>query len=375
MKRPTCKFCCRIFFRFLLFVGFMTCILYICKVGLDAQTCDLRVVDPNHLKNSHTFANGVLQEECKPGFAKKEMDRLFPNKFNMGLESFMKKSMALNESMYQYGPPFGFRQFLKELDDILELITDDDLPMGPSPKKCKRCIVIGSGGILHGLQLGHIIDEHDVVIRLNNAPVHGFEQDAGSKTTIRMTYPEGAPVSEQEYGSNSLFVTVLFKHVDFLWLQAVLKNETLSTWNRLFFWKSVTEKLPLKPHQIRILNPLIVKETAMDILQFLPPRQKWWGWDKNVPTIGAIAMVMATHLCDEVSIAGFGYDMSQPDTPLHYFDNMCMNAMNRQPMHDVSKERKLLKSLVREGVVKDLSGGLHCEFCASHQTHGVPTAA
>ncbi|XP_069833356.1 lactosylceramide alpha-2,3-sialyltransferase isoform X2 [Dendropsophus ebraccatus] len=303
------------------------------------------------------------------------MNRLFRSKYNVDLEGFVKKNADLNDSLYQYGPPFGFHQYLEKLDGILEMLTDDHLPVGPSSKEkdCKRCIVIGSGGILHGMQLGHAIDKYDVVIRLNNAPVHGYEKDAGSKTTIRMTYPEGAPVSEQEYFNNSLFVTVLFKHVDFLWLQALLKNETLSTWDRLFFWKSVTEKLPLKSHQIRILNPLIVKETAMDILQFPPPRHKWWGWDKNVPTIGAIALVLATHLCDEVSLAGFGYDLSQPDIPLHYFDNLCMNAMNRQPMHDVSKERKLLQTLVQEGVVKDLSGGLHCDFCSSHQTQDITT--
>ncbi|XP_056410414.1 lactosylceramide alpha-2,3-sialyltransferase [Hyla sarda] len=374
MKRPTCKCCCRVLFRILLFFCFMICILYIGKVGLDAETCDLRAVDPDYIKNAHAFAKRVMEAQCRPAFARTEMDRLFGSRYNMGLEGFVKKNEDLNESLYQYGPPFGFRQYLKEVDDILEMVTNDDLPLGPSSKDCKRCIVIGSGGILHGLQLGHAINKYDVVIRLNNAPVPGYERDAGSKTTIRMTYPEGAPVSEREYMNNSLFVTVLFKHVDFLWLQAVLKNETLSTWNRLFFWKSVTEKLPLKSHQIRILNPLIVKETALDILQFLPPGQKWLGWDKNVPTIGAIAMVLATHLCDEVSLAGFGYDLSQPDIPLHYFDNRCMNAMNRQPMHDISKERKLLQTLVREGVVKDLSGGLHCEFCPSHQTQDITTA-
>lgn len=42
-----------------------------------------------------------------------------------------------------------------------------------------------------------------------------------------MTYPEGAPLSDLEYYSNDLFVAVLFKSVDFSWLQAMVKNETL----------------------------------------------------------------------------------------------------------------------------------------------------
>lgn len=63
--------------------------------------------------------------------------------------------------------------------------------------------------------------------RLNSAPVEGYSEHVGNKTTIRMTYPEGAPLSEVEYYANDLFVTVLFKSVDFKWLQAMIKNETL----------------------------------------------------------------------------------------------------------------------------------------------------
>lgn len=124
----------------------------------------------------------------------------------------------------------------------------------------------------------------------------------------------------------------------------------------------MAEKIPLQPKHFRILNPVIIKETAFDILQYSEPQSRFWGRDKNVPTIGVIAVVLATHLCDEVSLAGFGYDLNQPRTPLHYFDNQCMAAMNFQTMHNVTTETKFLLKLVKEGVVKDLSGGIHCEF-------------
>ncbi|XP_053056839.1 lactosylceramide alpha-2,3-sialyltransferase isoform X7 [Acinonyx jubatus] len=198
--------------------------------------------------------------------------------------------------------------------------------------------------------------------RLNSAPVEGYSEHVGNKTTIRMTYPEGAPLSDLDYYSHDLFVAVLFKSVDFNWLQAMVKNETLPFWVRLFFWKQVAEKIPLQPKHFRILNPVIIKETAFDILQYSEPQSRFWGRDKNVPTIGVIAVVLATHLCDEVSLAGFGYDLNQPKTPLHYFDNLCMAAMNFQTMHNVTTETRFLLKLVKEGVVKDLSGGIHCEF-------------
>jgi len=49
---------------------------------------------------------------------------------------------------------------------------------------------------------------------------------------------------------------------------------------RLFFWKEVAEKIPFTSKQFRILNPVIIKETALDILQFPEPRSKFWGWDQ-----------------------------------------------------------------------------------------------
>lgn len=58
----------------------------------------------------------------------------------------------------------------------------------------------------------------------------------------------------------------------------------------------------------------------------------------------------------------FGYDLNQSKTPLHYFDNLCMAAMNFQSMHNVTTEARFLLKLVKEGMVKVLSKGIHCEF-------------
>uniref|UniRef100_A0A5F8AUB1 Lactosylceramide alpha-2,3-sialyltransferase n=1 Tax=Macaca mulatta TaxID=9544 RepID=A0A5F8AUB1_MACMU len=307
-------------------------ILYILKLNYTTEECDMKkmhYVDPDRVKRAQKYAQQVLQKECRPKFAKTSMAMLFEH---------------------------------SKVQTLLELLPEHDLPEHLKAKTCRRCVVIGSGGILHGLELGHTLNQFDVVIRLNSAPVEGYSEHVGNKTTIRMTYPEGAPLSDLEYYSNDLFVAVLFKSVDFNWLQAMVKNETLPFWVRLFFWKQVAEKIPLQPKHFRILNPVIIKETAFDILQYSEPQSRFWGRDKNVPTIGVIAVVLATHLCDEVSLAGFGYDLNQPRTPLHYFDNQCMAAMNFQTMHNVTTETKFLLKLVKEGVVKDLSGGIHCEF-------------
>ncbi|KAM5228400.1 lactosylceramide alpha-2,3-sialyltransferase isoform 2-T2 [Ctenodactylus gundi] len=287
-------------------------ILYILKLNYTAEECDMRkmhYVDPDRIKKAQRYAQQVLQQECRPKFAKTAMALLFEHRYSVDLAPFVQKSPRVSEAEYKFSPPFGFRTFSSKVQSLLEMLPEHGFPEHLKTKRCRRCVVIGSGGILHGLELGPALNQFDVVIRLNSAPVEGYSEHVGNKTTIRMTYPEGAPLSDVEYYANDLFVAVLFKSVDFSWLQAMLKNETL-----------------------------------------------------NIPTIGIIAVVLATHLCDEVSLAGFGYDLSQPRTPLHYFDNQCMAAMNWQTMHNVTRETRFLQKLIKEGVVKDLSGGIHCEF-------------
>ncbi|XP_024057210.2 lactosylceramide alpha-2,3-sialyltransferase isoform X1 [Terrapene carolina triunguis] len=344
----------------------VVCFLYILKLSFGPEECDMKkmhYVDPERVKRAQKYAKLIQQGECRPSFVKKEMDRLFAEKYSANIFPFVTEDIFRHEDVFKYKPPFGFHKNSHKLQNLLKLLPEHDLPENLKSKHCKRCVVVGSGGILHGLELGHVLNEFDIVIRLNDAPVQGYTDHVGNKTTIRMTYPEGAPLSENEYNPQSLFVVVLFKSVDFNWLQAMVKNEALPLWVRLFFWKQVAEKIPVTPKQFRILNPIIIKETALDILQYPEPRSKFWGWDKNVPTIGVTAVVLATHLCDEVSLAGFGYDLRQPNTPLHYYDNLCMAAMEGQTMHNVTTETKFLQKLIKDGIVKDLSGGIQCEFC------------
>lgn len=80
-----------------------------------------------------------------------------------------------------------------------------------------------------------------------------------------------------------------------------------------------------------------------------------------VPTLGIIATVLAMQVCDEVSLAGFGYDMQHPGALLHYYGSMRMDSMKTQVVHDVSAETILLRELVKAGAIHDLTGALTSE--------------
>lgn len=67
---------------------------------------------------------------------------------------------------------------------------------------------------------------------------------------------------------------------------------------------------------------------------------------------------MALHNCDEVAVAGFGYDMSTPRAPLHYYEKLMMSAIKESWTHNISKEKEFLQKLVKGGVIQDLTGGI-----------------
>lgn len=86
---------------------------------------------------------------------------------------------------------------------------------------------------------------------------------------------------------------------------------------------------------------------------------------QNIPTMGVSALNLASLLCDQVSLVGFGYNLSQQGAPLHYYDKLPMSAMRWQTSHNVKRETEFLQNLVREGAITDLTGGIHCSFCPS----------
>ncbi len=67
-------------------------------------------------------------------------------------------------------------------------------------------------------------------------------------------------------------------------------------------------------------------------------------------TLGAIVVIMALHLCDEVNIYGFGYDQR---FTLHYYDERSIkHTDNFTAMHDVDNERILWRKLHDEGILR-----------------------
>lgn len=306
--------------------------------------------DPALLNRSASLLSGP----CQSGWC---LSRLRPLACSPGLQDipvFLKQ--AHMSVPWDQAPPLGLQGSEEPLAQALASLPSPGLPadLGGSGGEggCKRCVVVGSGGVLHGSHLGSHIDQYDIIIRMNNAPVSGFEQDAGTRTTVRLLYPEGAPHSSREYLHTPLVALVVFKSLDLEWLTSITTKQPLSFWSKLWFWREVVEDIPLGPENFQILNPEILHRTGQALQSFAKQQRTM------VPTLGASAVVMALQLCDMVSLAGFGYDLQQPGARLHYYESLRMDAIKAQVVHDVSAEKLFLRELVAAGVVTDLTGAL-----------------
>nr|XP_020490023.1 lactosylceramide alpha-2,3-sialyltransferase isoform X1 [Labrus bergylta] len=323
-------------------------------------------VNPAHKKRVHEYVQGVLEGQCRPGSTRHGLLARLPAT-SSETQPFLWKDVLLDDDLFVYPPPFGFQGFRGKVEDLLKQLPDSASAVQPgnTSNKCCRCVVMGNGGILRDLALGPLIDRFDVIIRLNSGPLGEFSADVGNRTSVRMSYPEGTPLQWVDADPHALFVAVVYKGVDISWTSAMINKLAVPLWDWLFFWQKVPSQIPVEPHRFRLLNPHVVRETALHLLKYPAPRPRLWGSDQNVPTIGVSALTLASLLCDEVSLAGFGYNLSQQGAPLHYYDHLSMSAMLQQKMHNVGKETEILQSLVKEGTITDLTGGIHCSFCPS----------
>ncbi|CDQ69924.1 unnamed protein product [Oncorhynchus mykiss] len=300
------------------------------------------------------YKYGNLSEGvCKPGYAAAKMTAIYP-KFMKPAPMFLDRNFKRLAKVRNYLPPFGFKTQERIIDSILTATKNYGLGEVLDSLGCKRCIIVGNGGILANKSLGSRIDDYDIVVRLNEAPVTGFGKDVGTKTTMRITYPEGAIQKPERYEKDSLFVFSAFKPLDFKWLRQMVYKEKLRGTEG--FWKSVAHYVPREPTEMRILNPYFIQEAAFQFIG-LPLNNGLMG-KGNIPTLGTVAITMALHNCDEVVVAGFGYDMNMPHAPLHYYETVKMSAIKESWTHNISKEKEFLRKLVRANIITDLTNGI-----------------
>ena len=135
----------------------------------------------------------------------------------------------------------------------------------------RTCAVVGSAWHLEGSGFGSEIDKHDEVVRINDAPVHGYEEDVGSRTTKRVF---GCRRSKSAYARDQ---TIIYR---------------LSTWDDV---SEFLEEWQRREGRAYILSPSF--ETHI--------KQSFFSGVAELTT-GIVAVFWALHACSSVRTYGFG---------------------------------------------------------------------
>ncbi|XP_015354511.1 CMP-N-acetylneuraminate-beta-galactosamide-alpha-2,3-sialyltransferase 4 isoform X3 [Marmota monax] len=299
--------------------------------------------------SSFYFPIPEKKEPCFQGEAERKASKIFGNHSRDQPIFLQLKDYFWVKTPSAYELPYGTKGSEDLLLRVLA-ITSYSIPESIQSLKCRRCVVVGNGHRLRNSSLGDAINKYDVVIRLNNAPVAGYEGDVGSKTTMRLFYPESAHFDPKvENNPDTLLVLVAFKAMDFHWIETILSDKKRV---RKGFWKQPPLIWDVNPKQIRILNPFFM-EIAADKLLSLPMQQP--RKIKQKPTTGLLAITLALHLCDSVHIAGFGYpDAYNKKQTIHYYEQITLKSMAGSG-HNVSQEALAIKRMLEIGAVKNLT--------------------
>ena len=157
----------------------------------------------------------------------------------------------------------------------------------PDGRRPKRCAVVGSSGLLLGTRLGGRIDSHDAVIRMNTAPMRGFEADVGKRTSLLLA------------------TLILWRHL--MRLKPQQHVPVIEYCNQPWLsicWTSIAEGDPVLAGKEKRnvwadgarISPLLAQQAAGSM------RLK----RGSQASTGAIGVLLALALCDSVTAFGFG---------------------------------------------------------------------
>ena len=198
------------------------------------------------------------------------------------------------------------------------------------PLKChyKTCAVVGSAGRLRTEQAGAAIDAHEAVIRINAAPVAGFEASVGSRTTWRVHNTE-KPWFMASLGPAELQLVVCHT----AWIGACQHQAFSGVYSE----------------NASIINPVLYSQ-----LWGILGRPK----GKQSPSTGLLAIAIALGVCDKVSLFGFSRQGDPTVCAHHYWD--CPKWSRdyqyldpKHQFHDWLGEARLRAQWLEQGLVID----------------------
>lgn len=302
---------------------FKVFLLLLCIIGIST------IWKVSEMPNIFKFSKGCGCKKCliedQPWFLQrfqKTITPLLTSNYNMSEDAFnWWKKLQLERRTITF-----FKETTKK---IFELFPGHP----PMPEAglggCRTCAVVGNSGNLRGSHYGRLIDHHASVFRINFGKTKGFEEDVGDRTTHRAMYPESA----MSLDNSTHLVLFPFKIKDLEWLIGAL-----TTGSNVQSYAAVKRKISANKNLVMVVNPAFLKYV----------HQSWLQSKGRYPSTGFMTVILALHICDEVSVFGFGAD---GDGNWSHYWEVLRNKNLRTGPHPGSVEFDMILELDKQGIL------------------------
>nr|XP_056716531.1 alpha-N-acetyl-neuraminyl-2,3-beta-galactosyl-1,3-N-acetyl-galactosaminide alpha-2,6-sialyltransferase [Euleptes europaea] len=190
----------------------------------------------------------------------------------------------------------------------------DGKPLVRTP--CRQCAVVSSSGQMSGSRSGKEIDDKECVLRMNQAPTQGYEDDVGARSTLRVVSHTSIPLLLR---NQSYFFKQARDTVYVIWGPPKLmsREKVGLAYRTLLKVKEMYPSLKLYTLTERMMahcDDLFQVETGKDRMK-----------SGSFLSTGWFTMVLAMEMCEQIFVFGmvnesYCRDKSQPPVPYHYFE-------------------------------------------------------
>ncbi|KAM3876165.1 alpha-N-acetylgalactosaminide alpha-2,6-sialyltransferase 5b [Diretmus argenteus] len=228
----------------------------------------------------------------------------------------------------------------------------------PLKMHCSTCALVTSSGQLTGSQIGEEIDRSECVIRMNDAPSAGYQQDVGWRTSLRVIAHSSLQRvlrSRQELLNTSQDTVFIFWGPN----SCMRRDGKGQVYNNLRLVNQLLPKLKVYViSRIKMLrfDELFKNETGID-------RKSSNSWLST----GWFTMAIALELCDRINVYGmvppdFCRSSSHSSVPYHYYEPSGPDECSMYLSHERSRRGSHHRFITEKTVFSNWARTLHIHF-------------
>nr|XP_033802846.1 alpha-N-acetyl-neuraminyl-2,3-beta-galactosyl-1,3-N-acetyl-galactosaminide alpha-2,6-sialyltransferase [Geotrypetes seraphini] len=204
----------------------------------------------------------------------------------------------------------------------------DGKPFLQSP--CQQCAVVSSSGQMLGSRLGKEIDRAACVLRMNQAPTQGYEEDVGSRVTVRVVSHTSVPLLLR---NESYFFGLSQDTLYVIWGPPKLMSRD----NGGSTYRTLKKMKDMHP-SVQIYTLTEAKMTYCDQI-FQNETGKNRVKSGSYLSTGWFTMILAMELCEHISVYGmvssnYCRGKNLVPIPYHYFEKRKLDECKMYLKHE-----------------------------------------